>query len=106
MMVAVVDADWINETFRIQGSVQHRSATSDVATVNFTVTWFDFPMTDNTLLADGNRFALVLSSVLSREIPLKNARLKIVWFPKHYFTPRERPLDYRRFLDLVGKKVY
>jgi hypothetical protein len=97
----VTEADWANEIFKIEGSVQLQNQ-SEALRVGFTLTWFDFPLTDNTVLADGNRFALVLSSV-DTAAPLKSARLKVVWFPKRYFTPRERPLDYRRFLDLVGK---
>lgn len=60
---------------------------------------------DNTLLADGNRFAIVLSTVNAEpEMILKQATLQVIWFPRNFFTPRERPLDYDKFLELVGKR--
>lgn len=66
--------------------------------------WADLPLTDNTLFPDGNRFAVVVYRVQD-DTPLRNATLKFIWFPKDYFTPRERPLDHGEFLELVGKKT-
>jgi hypothetical protein len=66
----------------------------------FVLTWYDLPLTDNTLLPDGNRFAFTLAAVMKG----KEATLRLIWFPKDYITPRERPLDYRQYLQLVGKQ--
>ena len=68
------------------------------------LTWFDFPLTDNTLFPDGNRFSVVLYSIPEGD-PLKNMTLKFIAFPRNYFTPRERPFDQSEFLKLVGKKT-
>lgn len=59
--------------------------------VEFDFGWFDFPLNDNTLLSDGNRFALVMQSVDPR---FQTVALDFVWFPKVYFSPRERPINY------------
>lgn len=71
---------------------------------HITATWADLPLTDNTLFPDGNRFAIVVYRVQD-DAPLRNVMLKFIWFPKEYFTPRERPLNYGEFLELVGKKT-
>jgi len=95
--------DWVNETFNI--SVNLTTNTQDGEkryqdlAYNFVLTWFDLPLTDNTLLPDGNRFAFTLAAVMKG----KEATLRIIWFPKDYVTPRERPLDSRQYLQLVGK---
>jgi hypothetical protein len=69
-------------------------------------TWADLPLTDNTLLPDGNRFAIVIYSEAGPPtFPLNSALVKFIWFPKGYFTPRERPLEHQEVLRLVGKDV-
>jgi hypothetical protein len=72
-------------------------------TVNFELTSFDFPFTDNTLLSDGNRFAVYLEEYSS--VPGTNAAvygIGLRWFPKNYFPPRERPTDHRRIRDALN----
>ncbi len=98
--VVASNPDWKNETFKIGVNVMTNGQQSygDLA-YNFELGWFDFPMTDNTLLPDGNRFAFNLVAVNG-----KTATVRLIWFPKNYFTPRERPLDYREYLKLVGKQ--
>lgn len=95
--------DWVNETFTI--SVNLTTNTKDEEqkyqdlAYNFVLSWFDLPLTDNTLLPDGNRFAFTLAAVMKG----REATLRIIWFPKDYVTPRERPLDSRQYLQLIGK---
>lgn len=104
LTIVIDEADWANHRLRVQlvdVSTKGESLNSNVA---FTLTHFDFPLTDNTLFPDGNRIALAFSSVHA-EGGLKSAMLKLIWFPKDYFTPRERPLDNNEFLKLVGKKT-
>jgi hypothetical protein len=69
--------------------------------MEFKLTWFDFPLTDNTLLADGNRFALVLDNIVV-EPSFKNVSIRLIWFPKVYFTPRERPINYADIRSKLG----
>lgn len=101
--IVVDDADWVNQRFKIQFLTVSTKSGSVNSNAAFTLTRFDFPLTDNTLFPDGNRIALAVSSI--RVVGgLKSVALKLIWFPKDYFTPRERPLDYAEFLKLVGKK--
>lgn len=99
-MVAA-DPDFHNQTLLMTVSLVTndvgKGEYQDIAS-RFVLGWFDFPLTDNTLLPDGNRFAFSLEAVND-----KSFQLRLIWFPKNYFTPRERPLDYREYLQLVGK---
>jgi len=72
---------------------------SQVLTYSFTLDLFSLPFTDNTILPDGNRFAITLGDVEKTG----TARIKVTWFPKNYFTRRERPLDPNDILQLLGR---
>jgi hypothetical protein len=78
----------------------------------FTISALDLPFTDNTLVPDGNRFALVLQSTSEEKllsagnddqrVKLTHVALKLIWFPKSYFTARERPINYSAFREKLG----
>lgn len=72
-------------------SVTTTATARPAADLEFESGWYDFPLTDNTLLSDGNRFALVLQEL---EPDFKTVSVDFVWFPKVYFAPRERPINY------------
>ena len=68
--------------------------------VAFYLTWFDLPLTDNTLLPSGNRFAVFIDRVCQAEKGTPRAlRLAVLWFPKDYFPARERPTNYRQLRE-------
>jgi hypothetical protein len=73
--------------------------------VDFQVTWFDFPLTDNTLLASGERFAVFIDQVCKRH-PLADEvdaiRLGLLWFPRDFYPARERPTNFRQFREKLG----
>lgn len=100
--------DWTNQTVDLEISTlrdtsQSREMTEPSVTYKFTLTWFDLPLTDNTLLPDGNRFAVNLQAVDKRdEKPPRSMRIRILWFPKGYFTQRERPLNFEQVRKLIG----
>lgn len=102
------NADWEKEklTVLVQDSPcgPNGSCVTKAGSSHYPITleWFDLPLTDNTLFPDGNRFSIVLYDV-RKEGPLKNITLKFIVFPKNYYTPRERPFDHGRYLELVGK---
>jgi hypothetical protein len=98
--VFATELDLKNQTLQLTTTVQSAANEGYDLAYSFKLSWFSFPMTDNTLLPDGNRFAMSLDNIR----PDKSAVLRVVWFPKDYFTPRERPLDYRQMLKLVGKE--
>lgn len=102
--VVASNPDWENDTFNMSVNLMTNTPAEeqkyqDLA-YTFVLTWYDLPLTDNTLLPDGNRFAFTLAAVMKG----KEATLRLIWFPKDYITPRERPLDYRQYLQLVGKQ--
>lgn len=73
--------------------------------VEFHLTPFDFPLTDNTLLADGNRLATVLDGTrMDEHSQIRSVALRLIWFPKSYFTARERPMNYSEFRQKLGLK--
>lgn len=61
--------------------------------IEFTLTPYSFPFSDNTLLPSGNRFGVYLTRVDSIPDVARVMRLSFVWFPKDFVPPRERPLD-------------
>ncbi len=69
----------------------------DAPPIEFTLTPYSFPFSDNTLLPSGNRFGIYLTRVDIIPEVARVMRLSFVWFPKDFVPPRERPLD----LDLT-----
>lgn len=95
--------DWDED--KIHMNVVLRQAVEPMATemsAEFTLTPFDFPMTDNTRLDDGNRFAIVVANTSHETQSRDGFRLKLVWFPRGYVMPHERPINFRD-LQLLGK---
>jgi hypothetical protein len=69
---------------------------------DFTLTHFDFPLTDNSQIDPELRFAISLYS-MEVEQPIV---IKVIWFPKGFVTARERPMNYltlRKILDVEGE---
>ncbi len=66
---------------------------ADAPPIEFTLTPYSFPFSDNTLLPSGNRFGVYLTRVDSIPDVARVMRLSFVWFPKDFVPPRERPLD-------------
>jgi hypothetical protein len=77
-------------------------------TIEFTLTPYSLPFSDNTLLASGNRFGVYVKT--ADEISCKpdgqgteierQAVVWFVWFPQDFVPPRERPLE----LDLKASE--
>ncbi len=69
--------------------------------IDFELTWFDLPLTDNTQLETGQRYALFIDQVCR---PLSNStdkrdgalRIGVLWFPQYYFPAHERPTNYEK----------
>ena len=101
--VTISAPDWGNQTVEV--SLKIKSSTEESSsdtTKNFTLTWYDLPFTDNTLLSDGYRFALVLGDMDTEILP-RTANLKFIWFPRNYFPPRERPINNNYFQNILGE---
>jgi len=97
---------WEDQSFSVLMRITSKAVDNKSATVsadyNFLLTWFDFPFSDNTLLADGTRFSLVIDKVIPEE---KKATLKLVWFPEDYFAARERPTNYHQLREKLGLRL-
>jgi len=70
-------------------------------TFQFTLTPFSFPFTDNTPLADGNRFAVFVRD-MTGTAHQSIMRVELRWFPDNYYQPTERPTDYRVVREALG----
>lgn len=88
-----------DQIFQAAMLIEDKKSTKVVAKYDFLLTRFDFPYTDNTLLADGTRFSLVINAVDAKE---KEASFNLVWFPQDYFSARERPINHRQFREKLG----
>ncbi len=94
---------WEDQTIDVETSVYPKGkVTEPPLTYTFNLSWFDLPFTDNTLLPDGNRFAINLNAVDKPEQRDRTMRLRVLWFPKGFFTPRERPLNFQQVRKLIG----
>lgn len=104
--ISIVKFDWNKQTVGVSMSLESKSVNKNGRYIGtpkkFTLTWYDFPLTDNTTLADGNRFSLAVHTMKKSQSFI---HLKLIWFPKGYFTPRERPIDYRQFLEKLGIEI-
>jgi hypothetical protein len=61
--------------------------------IEFTLSPYSFPFSDNTLLPSGNRFGIYLTRLDVVPDVLRVMRLSFVWFPKNFVPPRERPFE-------------
>jgi hypothetical protein len=94
--LAFFDPDWQSQTIKVQVNQPEKEWKLD-----FTASRFDFPLSDNTLLADGNRFAVYIYEM--SEVAHVNAiKIQLLWFPKDYFPPRERPTDFAKYRGILG----
>lgn len=84
----VLDVDLENREILIGLSVETPDSTQGRQTksATFTVSYFDFPMIDNTRLAGGDRCALVLNGFSNQ-----SADVTLVFFPGAYASLKEKP---------------
>ena len=97
---------WMEEKFLI--SIYEKMGDNFKMIDKISSTWADLPLTDNMRFSDVNRFSVVPYKIVLKNkesSPLNYAILKFIWFPRGYYTLRERPLDQETYLELVGKKI-
>lgn len=112
--------DLQEQTVRVDISIYSNGTGEEKETAHydFVLSWFDFPFTDNTLLADGTRFALVMDqmddlvmrlsddekkTITAKTLP--RLKVNLIWFPQDYFAARERPTNYRQFREKLGLEL-
>lgn len=69
--------------------------------ITFEVSYYDAPMTDNTLLPDHHRFAITLKET-NIDVHPHTASLNVFEFPAHYVTTGYRP-SIREFDEMVSE---
>mgnify|MGYP001099210281 CR=1 FL=1 len=102
LALSVESADFRNQEVKVQVAVfQETPSGGEVKprdNFSFTLTPFDFPLTDNTEIDVDHRFAVSLDHMNEET---KDLSLTLIWFPKKYITPRERPINYREIREIL-----
>ena len=98
LVISVLMADFEAKTVRTSIAIYHN--TKLINNYGLLLTPFDFPLTDNFQIDPDHRFAIILHYLdLEQEV----VSLKLVWFPKGYFTERERPINYLEIRKRLGR---
>jgi hypothetical protein len=86
--IDVLDVNTDDREITVGLSVENADSTQgrQTKTATFTVSFFDFPMIDNTRLAGGDRCAIVLNGVSSQ-----SADVTLLYFPGAYASLKEKP---------------
>ena len=95
LQVNVRAVSWAAQTVGIFSVLLGANGESQAHTppIEFTLSPYSFPFSDNTLLPSGNRFGIYLTRIDDIPGVARIMRLSFVWFPKDFVPPRERPFD-------------
>jgi len=95
LQVNVRAVNWAAQTVGIYSVLLGPKGESQTHTppIEFTLSPYSFPFSDNTLLPSGNRFGIYLTRIDDIPDVARIMRLSFVWFPKDFVPPRERPFD-------------
>lgn len=95
LQVNVRAVSWAAQTVGIYSVLLGPNGESQAHTppIEFTLSPYSFPFSDNTLLPSGNRFGIYLTRLDDIPGVARVMRLSFVWFPKDFVPPRERPFD-------------
>lgn len=95
LQVNVRAVSWAAQTVGIYSILLDAKGESQAHTppIEFTLSPYSFPFSDNTLLPSGNRFGIYLTRLDDIPGVARIMRLSFVWFPKEFVPPRERPFD-------------
>jgi hypothetical protein len=95
LQVNVRAVNWASQTVGIYALLLGANGESQGHTppIEFTLSPYSFPFSDNTLLPSGNRFGLYLTRIDDIPGVARIMRLSFVWFPTQFVPPRERPFD-------------
>jgi hypothetical protein len=95
LQVNVRAVNWVAQTVGIYSVLLGPKGEYQTHTppIEFTLSPYSFPFSDNTLLPSGNRFGIYLTRIDDIPDVARVMRLSFVWFPKDFVPPRERPFD-------------
>jgi hypothetical protein len=112
LTILLADLDWANNSVRAvatstppaQSTAGSQAAANTIPEfVEFTLSPYAMPFSDNTLLRSGNRFGLYVRQIEPSREPCtppscdpttRLMRLSLIWFPRDFIPPRERPTDF------------
>jgi len=86
---------WTDQTVGVYALLldQNGEREANSPPIEFTLSPYSLPFSDNTLLSSGNRFGIYLTRIDIIPDVARVMRLSFVWFPRNFVPPRERPLD-------------
>ena len=95
VQINVRAVSWAGQTVGIYAVLLGPNGESQAHTppIEFTLSPYSFPFSDNTLLPSGNRFGIYLTRIDDIPDVARVMRLSFVWFPRDFVPPRERPFD-------------
>ncbi len=94
LQVNVRAVNWAAQTVGIYSVLLGKGESQTLTPpIEFTLSPYSFPFSDNTLLPSGNRFGIYLTRIDDIPDVARIMRLSFVWFPKDFVPPRERPFD-------------
>ena len=113
LTILLADLNWANNTVRVLATSAPSASGTNAAGaaadptipefVEFTLSPYAMPFSDNTLLRSGNRFGIYLRQIEPSREPCtppacdpttRLMRLSLIWFPRDFIPPRERPTDF------------
>lgn len=111
LRISMGEADWEKKTVEMQVSILESASGKQegLGTLDFTVTPYDLPFTDNTPLDNSHRFSLVVKDMfLAEDLPgvapkdwVNRVTLWVAWFPQGYVLPHERPVNYQEIRKVL-----
>ena len=110
LIITLRNLDWDRQTLEVYllvASKEQRAGTgaAQTETLDFSLSPYSLPFSDNTLLSSGNRFGLYVRSVSPDSNDCaepgcvsspRTMSLHFLWFPEDFYPPRERPTDFTR----------
>lgn len=103
MAISMVKPDWAGKVFTVSMRLSRINPQTlqktEIDHFDFDLTPFDLPFTDNTIIDEKHRFALVLDGVLP---DTKWLKLLVVWFPDGYILPYERPVNFQEIRSVLN----
>jgi hypothetical protein len=94
LQISLRAVNWTDQTVGIYARVVDGkdAQQTNAPPIEFTLSPYSLPFSDNTLLSSGNRFGIYLTRVDVVPDVVRVMRLSLIWFPKDFVPPRERPL--------------
>jgi hypothetical protein len=109
LSLSMGETDWDKQVFKMYVILGQRELGDSPAVplalrgtaFDFTLTPYDLPFTDNTIVDKDHRFSLVVKDIVPRDQNMKDVEIWVVWFPEGYVLPDERPVNYQEIRKVL-----